>query len=83
MITWFALFLQKVEGANIFPAVILAIWLLYAVFFLVVKANRTKKAIKVAIISGFRRTNRKNKIRMEKNSRRFRNCPFNFSGKRV
>ena len=52
MITWFALFLQKVEGANIFPAVILAIWLLYAIFFLVVKANRTKKAIKVAIISG-------------------------------
>lgn len=52
MITWFALFLQKVEGANIFPAVVLAIWLLYAIFFLVVKANRTKKAIKVAFISG-------------------------------
>lgn len=52
MITWFALYLQKIEGANIFPVVIGAIWVLYAFFFLVVKANRTKKAIKTAVISG-------------------------------
>ncbi len=52
MITWLALFLQKIEGANIFPIVIVALWILYIGFFLAVKANRTKKAIKTALISG-------------------------------
>lgn len=52
MITWLALFLQKIEGANLFLVVVIAMWVLYAVLFLAVKANRTKKAIKTAVISG-------------------------------
>ena len=52
MITWLAMFLQKIEGANLFLTVVIAMWVLYAVFFLAVKANRRKKQIKFAIIYG-------------------------------
>ena len=52
MITWLALVLQKIEGANIFAVVVAAMWVLYLVFFFAVKANRTKKAIKTAVITG-------------------------------
>ena len=52
MITWLALFLQKIEGANLFLAVVIAMWVLYTGFFLAVKANRGKKQIKTAAIAG-------------------------------
>ncbi|MBR2042685.1 MAG: hypothetical protein IJ945_10000 [Oscillospiraceae bacterium] len=52
MITWLTMFLQKIEGANLIIAVIAALWLLYLIFFYVVKANRTKKAFKTALITG-------------------------------
>ena len=52
MITWLALYLQKIEGANLFAVVVAAMWVLYLAFFFVVKANRTKKAIKTAVITG-------------------------------
>lgn len=52
MITWLAMFLQKTEGANLFLAVICVMWVLYCGFFLAVKANRSKKNIKTAAITG-------------------------------
>lgn len=52
MITWLTMFLQKIEGTNLIIAVIAALWLLYLIFFYVVKANRTKKAFKTALITG-------------------------------
>ncbi|MBQ7938401.1 MAG: hypothetical protein IJ283_07935 [Oscillospiraceae bacterium] len=52
MITWLIMFLQKIEGANLFIAVIGAMWVLYAGFFLAIKANRGKNQLKAAAISG-------------------------------
>lgn len=52
MITWLAMFLQKIEGANLFLVVVGVMWVLYAGFFLAVKANRSKKNIKTAAIAG-------------------------------
>lgn len=52
MITWLTMLLQKIEGANLIIAVIAALWLLYLIFFYAVKANRTKKAFKTALITG-------------------------------
>ena len=52
MITWLTMFLQKIEGANLFLAVVVFMWILYLGFFLVLKANRRKKQIKFALIYG-------------------------------
>ncbi|MBQ7124448.1 MAG: hypothetical protein IJO01_07555 [Oscillospiraceae bacterium] len=52
MLTWLTMLIQKIEGANLVIAVILAMWLLYMILFLAVKANRTKKALKTALIAG-------------------------------
>ena len=52
MLTWLTMLIQKIEGANIIIAIIGAMWVLYLGFFFVVKANRSKKAIKSAFIAG-------------------------------
>ena len=52
MLTWLTMLIQKIEGSNILIAIIGAMWVLYLGFFFVVKANRTKKAIKTALITG-------------------------------
>ena len=52
MLTWLTMLIQKIEGSNLIILIIAAMWLLYLGFFFVVKANRTKKAFKTAIISG-------------------------------
>ena len=52
MITWLVMLIQKIEGSSLILAIIGAMWLLYLGFFLVVKANRTKKAVKNALIAG-------------------------------
>ena len=52
MLTWLTMLIQKIEGSNIVIAILCAMWVLYLGFFLVVKANRTKKAIKTALITG-------------------------------
>lgn len=52
MITWLTMLIQKIEGANLVIAIIGAMWVLFLGFFFVVKANRTKKALKTALISG-------------------------------
>ncbi|MBQ2898862.1 MAG: hypothetical protein IJE28_03880 [Oscillospiraceae bacterium] len=52
MLTWLTMLIQKIEGSNIVIAIFCAMWVLYLGFFLVVKANRTKKAIKTALITG-------------------------------
>ena len=52
MLTWLTMLIQKIQGSNLIIFVILAMWILYLLFFFVVKANRTKKAIKNAFITG-------------------------------
>ncbi|MBQ4546750.1 MAG: hypothetical protein IJA17_06280 [Oscillospiraceae bacterium] len=52
MLTWLTMLIQKIEGSNIVIAILCAMWVLYLGFFLVVKANRTKKAMKTALITG-------------------------------
>lgn len=52
MLTWLTMLIQKIEGANIIIAVMGVMWLLYFVFFFAVKANRTKKSFKSALIAG-------------------------------
>lgn len=52
MLTWLTMLIQKIEGANLVIAIIGAMWALYLGFFLVVKANRTKNALKGALIAG-------------------------------
>ncbi len=52
MLTWLTMLIQKIEGANIIIAVMGVMWLLYLVFFFAVKANRTKKSLKSALIAG-------------------------------
>lgn len=52
MLTWLTMLIQKIEGANIIIAVMGVMWLLYFVFFFAVKANRTKKSLKSALIAG-------------------------------
>ena len=46
------MFIQKIEGSNLILFIVGAMWILYLTFFLIVKANRGKKKIKTALITG-------------------------------
>lgn len=52
MLTWLTMLIQKIEGSNFVLVILLAMWILYFGFFFVVKANRGKKKIKTALITG-------------------------------
>lgn len=52
MLTFITMLIQKVEGANIVAVIILAMWILYLGLFAAVKANRSKKKFKTALIAG-------------------------------
>ena len=52
MLTWLTMFIQKIEGSNLILIILGAIWLLYLIFFFILKANRGKEKLKTALISG-------------------------------
>ncbi len=52
MLTYLTMLIEKIEGANVIPAMVLTVWVLYAALFLVIKPNRGKSQIKWAAILG-------------------------------